>query len=313
HYHASPGCPLASRGGLMVVLSPSLQSFPPAEAIRSSQFDSHVRFPGQIAGGARGLPFRRAPSFRNAADCGNATGNVCDPSLVHIAITLDEGYLRGSIAAVHYVVQHAMCPESVFFHFLVSDPSLGDLVRAVFPQLRFKVYYFDPARVRGLISSSARQALEEPLNYARNYLADLLEPCVRRVIYLDSDLVLVDDVAKLWRTDLGGRTVGAPEYCPMPTSPSTSPTGSGQRSSGGARGSSAGSAAGAREQSKQRGGPGEQRGSKQRGGGRRRGPSSLSVSLICGPEERHGRTGADGRGEESVRFLSVRSILGPSL
>ncbi|XP_044396558.1 probable galacturonosyltransferase-like 7 [Triticum aestivum] len=197
----------------MVVLSPSLQSFPPAEAIRSSQFDSHVRFPGQIAGGARGLPFRRAPSFRNAADCGNATGNVCNPSLVHIAITLDEGYLRGSVAAVHYVVQHAMCPESVFFHFLVSDPSLGDLVRAVFPQLRFKVYYFDPARVRGLISSSARQALEEPLNYARNYLADLLEPCVRRVIYLDSDLVLVDDVAKLWRTDLGGRTVGAPEYC----------------------------------------------------------------------------------------------------
>ena len=133
---------------LMVVLSPSLQSFPPAEAIRSSQFDSHVRFPGQIAGGARGLPFRRAPSFRNAADCGNATGNVCNPSLVHIAITLDEGYLRGSVAAVHSVVQHAMCPESVFFHFLVSDPSLGDLVRAVFPQLRFKVYFFDPARVR---------------------------------------------------------------------------------------------------------------------------------------------------------------------
>jgi lipopolysaccharide biosynthesis glycosyltransferase len=203
---------------VMVVLSPSLQSFPPAEAIRSSQFDGSVRFPGQIAGGARGVAFRRAPSFRNAADCGAGAGNgtaanVCDPSLVHTAITLDEEYLRGSVAAVHSVVQHARCPESVFFHFLVSDPSLGDLVRAVFPQLRFKVYYFDPGRVRGLISTSVRQALEQPLNYARNYLADLLEPCVRRVIYLDSDLVLVDDVAKLWRTDLGGRTVGAPEYC----------------------------------------------------------------------------------------------------
>jgi len=206
---------------VMVVLSPSLQSFPPAEAIRSSQFDGSVRFPGQIAGGARGIAFRRAPSFRNAADCGGGGGgagngtaaNVCEPSLVHIAITLDEEYLRGSVAAVHSVVQHARCPESVFFHFLVSDPGLGDLVRAVFPQLRFKVYYFDPDRVRGLISTSVRQALEQPLNYARNYLADLLEPCVRRVIYLDSDLVLVDDVAKLWRTDLGGRTVGAPEYC----------------------------------------------------------------------------------------------------
>nr|ACG39131.1 transferase, transferring glycosyl groups [Zea mays] len=209
---------LLSAAMVVVVLSPSLQSFPPAEAIRSSQFDGSVRFPGQIAGGARGVAFRRAPPFRNAADCGagadNGTGaNVCYPWLVHIAITLDNEYLRGSVAAVHSVVQHARCPESVFFHFLVSDPGLGDLVRAVFPQLRFKVYYLDPGRVRGLISTSVRQALEQPLNYARNYLAELLEPCVRRAIYLDSDLVVVDDVAKLWRTDLGGRTVGAPEYC----------------------------------------------------------------------------------------------------
>uniref|UniRef100_A0A0E0BGA2 Hexosyltransferase n=1 Tax=Oryza glumipatula TaxID=40148 RepID=A0A0E0BGA2_9ORYZ len=40
-------------------------------------------------------------------------------------------------------MQNGTCPESVFFHLLVSDPALGDLVRAVFPQLQFKVYYFD--------------------------------------------------------------------------------------------------------------------------------------------------------------------------
>jgi hypothetical protein len=154
---------------VVVVLSPSLQ------------FDGSVRFPGQIAGGARGVAFRRAPPFRNAADCGggadNGTGaNVCDPWLVHIAITLDEEYLRGSVAAVHSVVQHARCPESVFFHFLVSDPGLGDLVRAVFPQLRFKACYLDLGRLRELISTSVQQALEQPLNYARNYLAELLAP-----------------------------------------------------------------------------------------------------------------------------------------
>ena len=64
-----------------------------------------------------------------------------------------------------------------------------------------------------MISTSVRQALEQPLNYARNYLAGMLEPCVRRVIYLDSDLIVVDDIAKLWRTDLGSKTIGAPEYC----------------------------------------------------------------------------------------------------
>ncbi|KZV47368.1 putative galacturonosyltransferase-like 7-like [Dorcoceras hygrometricum] len=86
-------------------------------------------------------------------------------------------------------------------------------VRSTFPELRFRVYYFDPERVRGLISSSVRQALEQPLNYARNYLAELLEPCVKRVIYLDSDLVVVDDISKLWKTSLGRKTIGAPEYC----------------------------------------------------------------------------------------------------
>ena len=133
----------------------------------SLQFDGSVRFPGQIAGGARGVAFLRAPPFRNAADCGagadnDTTANVYDPWLVHIATTLDEEYLRVSIAAVHSVVQHARCPESV--------------VRAVFLQLWFKACYLDLGRVCELISTSVRQALEQPLNYARNYLAELLTP-----------------------------------------------------------------------------------------------------------------------------------------
>ncbi|KMZ59487.1 Glycosyltransferase family GT8 protein [Zostera marina] len=214
-------------GLVLIVLSPSLQSFPPAEAIRSSHFDDvyHLRLPGESilpVNTSSSFSFRQAPSFLNDAACVqnlsqtlgiDSNGSICDPSLVHIAITLDEDYLRGSIAAVHSVLRHALCPETIFFHFLVSDTHLEALVRSAFPILRFKVYYFDPDRVRGLISSSVRQSLEHPLNYARNYLADMLESCVHRVIYLDSDLVVVDDVTNLWRTRLGSRTIGAPEYC----------------------------------------------------------------------------------------------------
>ncbi|OMO63915.1 Glycosyl transferase, family 8 [Corchorus capsularis] len=206
---------------VMIVLSPSLQSFPPAEAIRSSHHDSYLRLPSyQLSASTKSLEdrftFRKASEFRNADECGstdNKIRGVCDPSLVHVAITLDVEYLRGSIAAVHSILQHSLCPENIFFHFLVSESNLETLVRSTFPQLKFKVYYFDPEIVRNLISSSVRQALEQPLNYARNYLADLLEPCVRRVIYLDSDLVVVDDVSKLWSTNLGSQTIGAPEYC----------------------------------------------------------------------------------------------------
>jgi lipopolysaccharide biosynthesis glycosyltransferase len=202
---------------VMIVLSPSLQSFPPAEAIRSSHLDSYLRLPvhESTSDSFGHFSFRKAPAFRNADECGSVGSGteVCDPNLVHVAITLDVEYLRGSIAAVHSILQHSRCPESIFFHFLVSETNLETLVRSTFPELKFKVYYFDPEIVRGLISTSVRQALEQPLNYARNYLADLLEPCVRRVIYLDSDLVVVDDISKLWTTRLGSRTIGAPEYC----------------------------------------------------------------------------------------------------
>ncbi|GMH25875.1 hypothetical protein Nepgr_027718 [Nepenthes gracilis] len=205
---------------VMIILSPSLKSFPPAEAIlSSSHFDSYLRSPSSETFTDSRFSFRRAPAFRNADDCGirrpsmSYGASVCDPSLVHVALTLDVEYLRGSIAAVHSILQHSFCPEGIFFHFLVTETNLETLVRSTFPQLKFKVYYFDPEVVRSLISTSVRQALEQPLNYARNYLADLLEPCVRRVIYLDSDLVVVDDISKLWSTSLGSRTIGAPEYC----------------------------------------------------------------------------------------------------
>lgn len=174
------------------------------------------------------LRFSEAPEYRNGAECPAAvSGGVtsssapqCDPSLVHIAMTLDNEYLRGSIAAVHSVLKHASCPENVFFHFIaaefdtLSPRVLSQLVRATFPSLNFKVYIFREDVVINLISSSVRQALENPLNYARNYLGDILDPCVTRVIYLDSDLILVDDVYKLWNTTLtGNRVIGAPEYC----------------------------------------------------------------------------------------------------
>lgn len=156
--------------------------------------------------------FMEAPEYRNGVDC--------RPYTIHVAMTLDSEYLRGSIAAVHSVLRHASCPENVYFHFIAAefDPAsprvLTRLVRNTFPSLNFKVYIFREDSVINLISSSIRVALENPLNYARNYLGDILDPNVNRVIYLDSDVVLVDDIQKLWNITLqNNRVIGAPEYC----------------------------------------------------------------------------------------------------
>lgn len=165
--------------------------------------------------------FREAPAFRNGKECvpserfANDSGELCDIRAVHIAMTLDVTYIRGSVAAVLSIVQHAACPENVVFHFLACalETELAETIRFTFPYLRFKVYRFDEDVVKDKISASIREALEQPLNYARTYLADILPSCVKRVIYLDSDLVVLDDIVKLWGTNLGSHPLGAPEYC----------------------------------------------------------------------------------------------------
>ncbi|EER93672.1 hypothetical protein BDA96_01G144300 [Sorghum bicolor] len=177
--------------------------------------------------------YREAPHFTNsaAAQCPpplhpSDADAACSPhAAVHVAMTLDASYLRGTMAAVLSVLRHASCPESIHFHFIASASpksrataeELGATVRASFPSLAFRVYPFaDEARVAGLISTSIRGALDRPLNYARSYLASTLPPCVRRVVYLDSDVVLTDDIASLAATPLPGEeetAVAAPQYC----------------------------------------------------------------------------------------------------
>ncbi|KAI9080340.1 hypothetical protein K1719_037734 [Acacia pycnantha] len=151
--------------------------------------------------------FREAPAFRN--------GDACKAEKIHIAMTLDSNYLRGTMAAVFSILQHSTCPENIEFHFLWArfKPEVLFSIKTTFPYLKFQMYHFDSSRVRGKISKSIRQALDQPLNYARIYLADMIPSYVKRVIYLDSDLVVVDDIAKLWEVDLEGKVVAAPEYC----------------------------------------------------------------------------------------------------
>ncbi|KAF9620237.1 hypothetical protein IFM89_010972 [Coptis chinensis] len=172
--------------------------------------------------------FKEAPQFYNSPDCAvvieeqDTSSFVCSDQVVHVAMTLDAAYLRGSMAAILSALQHSSCPQNIDFHFIASASTdthhLHLSIINSFPYLRFHIYPFDDSSLRGLISTSIRAALDSPLNYARNYLASLLPICVKRVVYLDSDLILVDDIAKLAATPLGNEddesvVLAAPEYC----------------------------------------------------------------------------------------------------
>ncbi|XP_019181559.1 PREDICTED: probable galacturonosyltransferase-like 4 [Ipomoea nil] len=156
--------------------------------------------------------FREAPAFRNGDSC---TSSHNTTTLIHIVMPLDTNYIRGTMAAILSILQHSTCPENAFFHFLTinSDPEILSIIKSTFPYLTFTMYRFDPKRVRGKISKSIRQALDQPLNYARIYISDILPDGVSRALYLDSDIIVVDDVAKLWAVDMENKVLAAPEYC----------------------------------------------------------------------------------------------------
>ncbi|KAH7332197.1 hypothetical protein KP509_20G074800, partial [Ceratopteris richardii] len=163
--------------------------------------------------------FKEAPTFWNGKECitseshfsglAEKDGQVCDLLVVHAAMTLNLSYLRGSAVAILSILEHATCPENVIFHFLASeqDAALAQTLKHVFPYLTFKLYEFDANLVKDKISASIRKALEQPLHYARTYL------CVKRVIYLDSDVLVIDDISQLWATQLDRHPLGAPVYC----------------------------------------------------------------------------------------------------
>jgi hypothetical protein len=108
-----------------------------------------------------------------------------EQDLIHIAMTLDATYLRGSVAGVFLVLQHASCPENIVFHFIVAKRGHDDLRRVVtttFPYLSFRLYHFDSNLVRGMISYSIRRALDP--SQLRTHLPRRAPPFRRRSHHL---------------------------------------------------------------------------------------------------------------------------------
>ncbi|RWV98105.1 hypothetical protein GW17_00039079 [Ensete ventricosum] len=132
-------------------------------AILSSSSSAAGERDGPASGTSR---FREAPLFYNAPSCPAplpaGPDSACSPdALVHVAMTLDVTYLRGSMAAVLSVLQHTDCPQSIFFHFVATSAAgyLSATVAGSFPSLAFQIHPFaDEPSVAGLISISGRRA-----------------------------------------------------------------------------------------------------------------------------------------------------------
>jgi len=138
---------------------------------------------------------------------------VSQPDHPHVVCCADEAYARPLAAMVRSLLDRREGrPLTVY----VVDAGLRAKTRArlerSWPELH--VTWIAPRLAR--LAKAPVSGHASPANYVRLLMEDLLPPEVTRVLYLDVDLVALDDIEALWQLPLGDAAVLAAQDVAAP-------------------------------------------------------------------------------------------------
>jgi lipopolysaccharide biosynthesis glycosyltransferase len=141
---------------------------------------------------------------------GNADKTV-DPDRVNCPVVLacDEGYAMPLATALRSIVEANRKGWPLDFHVL-SDGFSEDTRKKVSDSLpngsgSIRWVYAD----LGLFEEFSTMPYISKMTYARFLIPRIFPETVSRVLYLDADLLVLEDLERLWGTDLKGAVVGA--------------------------------------------------------------------------------------------------------
>lgn len=126
---------------------------------------------------------------------------------MEVACIADRGYVRHAAAMLRSAIGHT--PGAVWkVHLLhasaVDDEDRDRLIETLGDSCAEVTFHqVDRARLAGLPEGYFPSSV-----WLRIFLPDLLAE-TRRVLYLDADTIVTDDLTPLWSTDLGGNVLGA--------------------------------------------------------------------------------------------------------
>lgn len=143
-------------------------------------------------------------------------------SEVHVCFCSDLRDLRQLVVAINSTWTNARDPARLVFHVITSSELANGtdrLLRGSLPHVTLDIAHDADleARIAKQVvfrkSSGARKSLASTFNFAPFYLDAFLGVTVGRLIYFDTDVVVMGDVGELHSLDLGGKAVGAVEDC----------------------------------------------------------------------------------------------------
>jgi len=164
-----------------------------------------------------------------SADVGHSEGTFAQiQDVVHVCFCWGDKVVhleswQPLLVAINSTLVNTRDPKRVVFHIVTKSELAGsvkEVLSKYLPLAQVQVHFDDAleTRIASLVtfrsSSRARKALATPFNFAPFYLDSFLGDSVpRRLIYLDTDVVVKGDIRDLHSTDLHGHAVAAVEDC----------------------------------------------------------------------------------------------------
>ncbi|XP_053577006.1 glycosyltransferase 8 domain-containing protein 1 [Bombina bombina] len=141
-------------------------------------------------------------------------------AVVSVVITAIDDRLGGVIAALNSISSNTK--SDVMFYVVAMNDTKEHLrswlQKTDLKRIKYKLLEFDPHVLHGKVKIGAGADPLKPLTFARFYLPDLV-PNVEKVIYLDDDVIVQDDISELFNTPIKpGHAAAFSEDCDSITS-----------------------------------------------------------------------------------------------
>lgn len=129
--------------------------------------------------------------------------------VVHIATAINKGYLPYFAVMLQSIKRHCDASRRYCIHVLSSDVEQSDLEQMLITE--DKLVAVDLLDVAWFKNETEKMEFGEFFSVECIYRLALLKliPNVDKIIYLDSDLIVLDDISILFDTELGGNYVAA--------------------------------------------------------------------------------------------------------
>ena len=132
---------------------------------------------------------------------------------IHVALAADGNYAMTLAVAIASAARNCSPGRRLRFHVIQSGfgPELREKVEASLERSEYPDASIDwlDAQFGRIQNLKIAHSYITPMTYARLLIPDLLPVNVEKVLYLDSDLVVLDDLGELWDTDVTHKTVFA--------------------------------------------------------------------------------------------------------